>query len=318
MTEDVLSFFSEDDRRSASGFNRFRRFLNNYWLIPLMICYLQLATQVIYPSDSPLQRLEKGNRAFLQGIPIAYEIATRDFPFTLLGHFYELGIRGAYQSGFFQVPHEDIKTALARPELQNALYQRLLVSRDHHDSEVGGLLSISYAASGEPNLNIYPISSLNEIYLARLRKSIETPESLIGLLEADYSHEILDGVGIREPWIESTRTLIQSDRISEPLRQTMMQNFLEMYEALSESRYILSPYQFKAGLGRIPLDERFVGIFHFHNGLNEPPSAVDIQQSQRNRQLVFTFSESGWTLYDVNQEVLAMVDIKIDNRLHLQ
>ncbi|VAX29140.1 hypothetical protein MNBD_NITROSPIRAE01-1241, partial [hydrothermal vent metagenome] len=40
MNEDVLSFFSEDDRRSASGFNRFRRFLNNYWLIPLMICYL--------------------------------------------------------------------------------------------------------------------------------------------------------------------------------------------------------------------------------------------------------------------------------------
>lgn len=317
MNEDTLYLFPGDDRRSASGFNRFRRFLNDYWLIPVIICYLQLGTQIIYTTDSPLQRLEKGNRAFFQGIPIAYEIATHDFPFTLLGHFYELGIQGAYRSGIFQVPHEDIKAALALPEVQKDFYDRLVASRDYHDSEIGGLLSVSYPL-GKPRLNIYPIASLNELYLVRLRDSMETPESLINFLEADFSEEILDGVGIRRAWVESTTSLIQSDRISEPLRRTTMQNFLEMYESLSESRYILSPYQFKAGLGRIPLDERFVGIFHFHNGLSEPPSAVDIQQSQRNRQLVFTFSESGWTLYDVNKEVLAMVDIKIDNRISLQ
>lgn len=317
MNEQALSLFPEDDRRSASGFNRLRRFLNNYWLIPVIICYLQLATQIIYPADSPLQRIEKGNRAFFQGIPIAYKIVTHDFPFTLLGHFYELGIQSAYKSDFFQVPHEDLKTALARPGVQKALYDRLLASRDYHDSEIGGLLSVSYA-SGEPKLNVYPISSLNERYLAQLRDSMDTPESLINLLEADFSEEILEGVGIRRPWIESTRTLIQSDRISDPVRRIAMENFVEIYEALSESRYILSPYQFKAALGKIPLGERFVGIFHFHNGLNEPPSAVDIQQSQRNRQIVFTFSRSGWTLYDINKKELSMVDIKIDNRPSLQ
>ncbi len=315
MNEQAL-LFPVEDRRSGSGFNRFRRFLNNYWLIPVLICYLQLATQIIYPADSPLERLEKGNRAFFQGIPIAYKIVTHDFPFTLLGHFYELGIKGAYSADLFQVPHEDIKAALARPEVRQGLYDRLVASREYHDSEIGGLLSISYA-TGEPVLNIHEIPSLNEIYLARLRKSMETPASLIDLLQSDFSEDILDGVGIQDPWVESTTALIQSDRISDALRRTAMENFLEMYEALSESRYILSPYQFKAGLGKIPLDERFVGIFHFHNGLNEPPSAVDIRQSQRNRQIVFTFSESGWTLYDINKKDLAMVDIKIDNRINL-
>jgi len=316
MNEQVLSLFPEGDRRSGSGFNRFRRFLNNYWLIPVIICYLQLATQIIYPADSPLERIQKGNRAFFQGIPIAYEIATHDFPFTLLGHFYELGIQGAYRTDFFQVPHQDIKTALARPGVQQMLYDRLVASRDYHDSEIGGLLSISYP-SGEPVLNIHEIPSLNELYLARLRDSIDRPESLINLLRADFSAEILDGVGVRDPWIESTVSLIQSDRITEPVRQTAMQNFVEIYEALSESRYILSPYQFKAGLGKIPLDEHFVGIFHFHNGLNEPPSTVDIQQSLRNRQIVFTFSESGWTLYDIHKQDMRLVDIKIDNRISL-
>lgn len=315
--EEAISFFQEADRRSATGFNRFRRFINNYWLVPLLICYLQLSTQIIYPEDSPLTRLQKGNRAFFQGIPIAYQMVTREFPFTLIGHFYELGLQGAYTLDFFQVPHEDIKTAVNDPETKQAFYDKLVASRDHHESEIGGLLSISYK-EGQPVLHLYEIASLNEIYLTRLRQEARSPMSFVDFLQSDQNDGIMDGVGFQPEWIESTSSLIQSSRISDALRGTVMQNFIEMYEALSESRYILSPYQFKAGLGKIPLNERFVGIVHFHNGFNEAPSATDIQQSLRNRQIVFTLSESGWILYDVHKQDLAKVDIRIDNPASLQ
>ena len=315
--EEAISFFQEADRRSATGFNRFRRFINNYWLVPLLICYLQLSTQIIYPADSPLTRLQKGNRAFFQGIPIAYQMVSREFPFTLIGHFYELGLQGAYKLDFFQVPHEDIKTAINDPETKQAFYDKLVASRDHHESEIGGLLSISYEG-GQPVLHLYEITSLNEIYLARLREEARSPMSFVDFLQSEENDGIMDGVGFQAEWIESTSSLIQSSRISDALRGTAVQNFIEMYEALSESRYILSPYQFKEGLGRIPLNERFVGIVHFHNGFNEAPSATDIQQSLRNRQIVFTLSESGWILYDVHKQDLAKIDIGIDNLASLQ
>lgn len=317
MNERAIPFYPEDDRRSITGFNRLRRFLNNYWLLPLIICYLQLATQVIYPADSPLDRLTKGNRAFLQGVPIAYEILTRDFPFTLLGHFYELSVQGLYKAELFQVAHEDIKSALNNPEIQQKLYDKLITSRSHHDSEIGGLLSVSYQ-EGQPVLHLHEVSSLNERYLQQLRHTRNSPSDFIHLIQSKDNKELLEGVGIQANWVESTSGLVQSTRITEGIREIAIKNFIEMYEALSESRYILSPYQFKEALGKIPFGERFVGIFHFHNGLNEPPSATDIQQSQRNRQIVLTFSNSGWTLYDIHKQELAKVDIKIDNPVVLQ
>ncbi len=317
MNEKSLSFFEEDDRRSATGFNRLRRFLNNYWLIPLIVCYLQLATQAIYPGDSPLERLSKGNRAFFQGIPIAYQIVTYEFPFAFLGHLYELGVQGSYKNDLFQIPHEDIKDALNDSQIQQNLYDRLLASRAHRESEVGGLLAISYQQN-EPTLHLYEIPSLNEVYLNKLLEAQASPQGFIALINSEPIIEIFEGVGIHPQWVKSTSNLINNNRISEKVRQTTIKNFIEMYEALSESRYILSPYQFKAGIGKMPLEERFVGIFHFHNGMNEAPSATDIQQSLRNRQIVFTFSNSGWTLYDIDKQNLEKIDINIDNTVPLQ
>ncbi len=317
MREETLTFFPEDDRRSRSGFNRFRRFLNNYWLIPLIFCYLQLATQVFYPADSPLDRISKGNRAFFNGVPIAYKIITYDFPFALLGHLYELGVQGTYKTNFFQVPHKDIKAALGTPDVQTTFYNRLVSSRNHHDSEIGGLLSISYEGN-TPKLYLHEIPSLNEVFLTRLREASASPKDFIELINSKSSKDLFHGVGILPEWVASTTKLIKTSHITEKSRQNTILNFIEMYEALSESRYILSPYQFKAGIGKIPFAQRFVGIFHFHNGLNEPPSPTDIQQSLRNRQIVFTFSESGWTLYDVEKQNLAKIDIKIDKPIQLQ
>ncbi|MFQ5587970.1 MAG: hypothetical protein ACE5F7_03940 [Nitrospiria bacterium] len=317
MNEETLDFFQGEDRRSLSVLNRFRRFLNDYWLIPVLICYLQLATQVIYPADTPLERLTKGNQAFFKGVPIAYQIVTHEFPFAILGHFYELGMQGLYKTNLLQVPHTDIKKALAPLHVQQKLYDQLVASRSHHDSEIGGLLSISYKHY-RPTLRLYEIPSLNEVYLKQLRGKRESPRDFVKFISSEESAEIFEGVGIHPEWVRSATRLIQNRRVSESVQRTTIENFIDMYEALSESRYILSPYQFKAGIGKIPFEEQFVGIFHFHNGLNEPPSDTDIQQSLRNRQLVFTFSESGWTLYDVDKQNMRKVDINIDNRVALQ
>ncbi len=316
MTEQAI-FFPEPDRRSGSSFNRIRRFINNYWLIPVLICYLQLATQAIYPGDPPLERLTKGNNAFLKGIPIAYKIATDDFPYTLLGHFYEIGTQVLYKSQLLQVSHDDIKAGLSAPGMQTELYRRLIASRTHRESELGGILSLSYS-DGAAKLHFHAIPSLNEGYLIKLRNAIDSPRTFRHLLESEGYQEILESVGIQKRWAKDTLFLMQNQNIPHKSRRMATENFVDMFSALSESRYLLSPYQLKNALGKLPLKERFVGLFHFHNGLNEPPSSVDTQQSMRKRQVVLTVANEGWTLYDLVQREASKIDIEIDKQIRLQ
>lgn len=305
------------ERRRRTGFNRIRRFINNFWLIPVLFLYLQLSTQIIYSADSPLERLSKGNHDFIRGIPIAYKIATHDFPNTLIGHLYEMASHGLYKSGLFQPSHDDLKLALSSSETQNHIYRRMIASRDHHESEIGGILTISYPPEGAA-LHFYEITSLNEHFLAKLRSAINSPSEFIDLITSEENQEILDGVGIRKEWIENIVPLLPNRRITEDIRKKVLENFVEMYEVLSESRYLLSPYQLKKGLGKVPFEERFVGLYHFHNGLNQPPSPVDSQQSLRKRQIVMTFSEEGLTLYDVVKRTPSKIEIKIDKKMRLQ
>ncbi|MFQ5543264.1 MAG: hypothetical protein ACE5FY_02790 [Nitrospiria bacterium] len=304
-------YLNNRDRRSQTRLNRFRRFLNDYWLIPVLLCYLQLATQAVFPADQPLDRLAKGNQAFFQGIPIAYQIATNEFPFTLLGHFYEMGQYGLYKTDFLQVPHEDLKTALQSPQSQKDIYNRLLSSRKNHTSEVGGLLTISYQEDG-PHLHIHEITSLNAEFLSMLRSKTETPHEFVNLVEDHENREVFKGVGIRDEWIKDIVSIVKNEGISENIREKLTENFIAMYEDLSESRYLLTPFQFKNELGKIPFEERFVGLFHFHNGLNEPPSTIDLQQSMRKRQIVMTFSQKGWTLYDLFKKDVSSIEFMID------
>jgi len=317
MAEQTIVFPGSEDRRRRSGFNRFRRFINNYWLIPLIFCYLQLLTQVIYPADPPLQRLTKGNNAFFKGIPIAYKIASDDFPFTLLGHFYEIGTHALYKSDLLQIPHEDLIAGLSSPEVKNALYRRLIESRSHRVSERGGILSVSHI-EGKAVLYFHDIPSLNEGYLAKLRSAQDSPTVFRDLLVSEDAQEILETVGIEKRWSQDTLFLMENMNIPETSRRMAVENFIDMFEALSESRYLLSPYQLKNALGKLPLSERFLGLFHFHNGLNEPPSTVDSQQSMLKRQVVLTVSNEGWTLYDLVKRSASKVDIEIDKQIRLQ
>ncbi len=162
MLEQTATFPGGVDRRNPRRFNRMRRFLNDYWLIPFLICVLQLSTQVIYSADPPAERFYKGNRTFFQGIPVAYRIATHEFPYTLLGHLQEIVDHGSYQLDLRQVPHPDVQKAFSSPGIQKSVYDRLVASRQHHKSELGGLLTVSYLSSG-PEIHLHEIPSLNEI-----------------------------------------------------------------------------------------------------------------------------------------------------------
>ncbi|GEM_PF-1356232 len=305
------------ERRSQTLWNRLRRKLNDYWLIPLLICYLQLSTQFIYPAEPPLERLYKGNQTFFHGIPLLYKIASYDFPYTLMGHFYEMADHGLYRFSFYQVPHEDVKAAFEAPEIRQKVYEHLAESRQHHQSELGGIVTLSYR-EGTPTVHLYEISSLNEVYLRELQEKRSSISQFVDFLVEQENQEVFDKVGVQQKWLENLVSALKSDRLTDSVKQTLIDNFMVSFEAFSESRFLLSPYQFKEALGKVPMGERFVGLYHFHNGFHEPPSAIDIEQSLRKRQIVMTLSERGWTLYDVDKENLHKVDIDVDKKVSLQ
>ncbi|MFQ5596422.1 MAG: hypothetical protein ACE5GK_00065 [Nitrospiria bacterium] len=318
MTEQAIAIaIPWRERRRRSGFNRARRFVNDYWLIPILFCYLQLATQIVYPADAPLQRLSKGNLAFFQGIPIAYRILTNDFPNTMIGHFYEIGIHALYKGNLLQPSHDDLRLAFSTPETQGEIYHSMMASRNHHDTEIGGILTISYPPEGA-RVHLHEIPSLNKEHLAKLRDAIDSPEVFMDLISPEKNQELLDGVGIQTQWAEKIISVNNNERVPEDAKKRVLENFVEMFRALSESRYLLSPYQLKHGLGKIPFNERVVGLFHFHNGLNEAPSMVDMHQSMLKRQIVMTFSEEGWTLYDLVKRKTSKIEFKIDKETALQ
>jgi len=286
-------------------------------LIPLLICYLQLSTQFIYPAEPPLERLYKGNRTFFQGIPIFYKITTHEFPYTLMGHFYEIAGHGLYRFDINQVPHRDLRVALESPEIGEEVYDRLMASRQHRQSELGGILTLSYR-EGTPSIRLHEITSLNEVYLGRLRAREHSIPDFIALLNDKEAEEVFEKVGAVKKWRTDLVSALESQRLADSVKRTLIDNFIDTFEALSESRYLLSPYQYKEALGRIPLGERVVGLYHFHNGFNEPPSSIDIEQSLRKRQIVMTLNQKGWTLYDVAKEDLRRIDIAVDKKVALQ
>lgn len=316
MLEQTASISYGRDRRSPARRNRLRRFLNDYWLVPMMIFYLQLSTQFFFPSDPPLERLYKGNRAFLQGIPIAYQIATYEFPYTLIGHLYEMGGFALYRSNLYQVSHDDLRRAFDAPEVRQAIYDRLIASRADHRTEAGGILSLSYE-NGRPAVHFHEVPSLNKEYSNRLHSASGSfPEFVALLTHSDL--EIFEKVGIDRSSVQNTLALIKNEKLPENIRRTLVENFVEMYDALSESRYLLSPYQYKEAIAKIGLGERLIGLYHFHNGMEEPPSSVDVEQSIRKRQIVLTLSQEGWILYDVVREQVRPIHLKVDKKASLQ
>jgi hypothetical protein len=313
LSEQTVCLPAGFERRSPTLRNRVRRFFNDYWLVPVLICYLQLVTQLFYSADLPLARLYKVNRTFLHEIPIFYQIATREFPYTLVGHFSEFIDHWLYQWGLYQIPHEELKSALNSADTREEVYQLLVASRSHHQSEIGGIATLSYHPAG-PRIHLYGIPSSNGDYSAQLHEAAESFLRLIDLLSRQENQEILEKVGVRQGTPEKIISLINNGLISTDDKKKIIRNFLGMYDALSYSRYLLSPFKLKEEIGKIPFGERFIGLYHFHNGINQPPSAGDIEESLRKRQLVMTFSEAGWRFYDVVKGDLRQIDIEVEKK----
>ncbi|MGH7830664.1 MAG: hypothetical protein ACREP8_10850, partial [Candidatus Binatia bacterium] len=207
------------ERRSPTLRNRVRRFFNNYWLVPLLICYLELLTLLFYSADPTLGRLSRVNRTFLQEIPIFYRITAHEFPYTLIGHMSELVDHWLYQWSLYQIPHEDLRSALNSDETRERVYQLLLSSRSNYQSEIGGIVTLSYRSAG-PRIHLYPIHSSNETYSAQLHEAVESFPRLMDLLSTPENEEILEKVGVPREAGEKIISIVQNNFISAETKRT--------------------------------------------------------------------------------------------------
>lgn len=309
------------DRRKKTLTNRVRRFVNNYYLIPLFILYLEFFAVIIPPIDSPIKTITKRNLYFLKGPIVIYKLVTTDFPHVLMGHFKEIAIVKKYALNIGQVPPENIVKALKDKESIRRIYRRVIESRGYNNTEIGGVAFLAYEADG-PELRLYEIPSMNRAFSEKLHSSLPPPlkqvqgqgfgspmqampledstvEEFISLLTEMDNRELFKRVGIDENVIEGLIRKLQSDKPDKDQKMALIKDFIRAYDIHSESKYILSPYDFKSFLGSIDVDGIYIGLFHFHNNYMEPPSEVDIENSHTDRQIVLTLGDKGIVIYDI-------------------
>ena len=318
MSNDNLDYYSEPlpgfkftDRRRKTLRNRLRRSLNNYWLIPVFILYLEFFTVLVPPMDSPMKNLLERNLNFLKGPVILYNLASTDFPYTLIGHFKEIAIVKKYSFNISQVPSGDIVRTLDDREGVREIYRRLIESRNYNNTEIGGIATVSYGHDG-PKLHLHEITSINMTFSERLHKAADSSPSrsideaideaideVITLLQKRESREIVARVEIDEHLVDQLIDVLLSNKVSMKDKTMLIEGFVKRYDTHSELKYVLSPYDFKSFLGSAELEGEYIGIFHFHNNYMEPPSEIDVANSFTDRQIVITPSDGGFMLYDI-------------------
>src|SRR4030065_2826680 len=155
------SFFEFNfvDRRKSSFSNRIRRSINSYWLVPVFVLYLELFTVLIPPVDSPLKNIADRNLNFFKGPVVMYSIVSTDLPYVMIGHFKEIAIVKKYFLGIDQVPTADIAIALTNKSDVQHIYSRIIESKAYLNTEVGGIVRISYDKDN-PRLRLYEIPSI--------------------------------------------------------------------------------------------------------------------------------------------------------------
>ncbi|MBI5198228.1 MAG: hypothetical protein HZA19_06440 [Nitrospirae bacterium] len=276
-----------------------RRFINGYWFVPLFTIYLELFAVLLPPWDSPLNTFYERNRSFVSGGVVLYHFATHEFPYTLIGHAQEIVIRKKHDWNMDQVSWEDVGQAARDPISAKALHDRLSASTQDHESEWGGVVSISHHPGG-PHLHFYEIESMNKIYARELERVAGKPVSEFRAWLQDEDHQnFLKMMQIPETLVERLISVLASEKISDRNKESLRDGFIQTYRLYSESRYMLSPYDLKAFLGSGKMEGEYLGIFHFHNDLENPPSEADLMQSYRDRQIVITFERQGIRFYDV-------------------
>ncbi len=318
MGTDNFDYYSEPlpgfkfvDRRKRTIRNRLRRGINSYWLVPVFVLYLEFFTVLIPPVDSPINNLIQRNLYFLKGPAVIYNLVSIDFPYVLIGHFKEIAVVKKYFLGIDQVPSADISLALTDSRKVHELYRRIIESQAYYNTEIGGIATISYEEGG-PKLHLYEIASVNKTFSDKLKTaSGSSVGEVLTLLQEKENMEILEKVEIDKDLITGLVDDLSSSKISESSKKHLIQAFIRTYDAHSQLKYVLSPFDFKSLLGSARTEGKYIGIFHFHNEYMEPPSDIDVANSYNDRQIVFTLSDRGIALYDVikGKEHLYKADI---------
>ncbi|MCC6543213.1 MAG: hypothetical protein IT392_01770 [Nitrospirae bacterium] len=296
----TTSFFEFNfvDRRKSSFSNRIRRSINSYWLVPVFVLYLELLTVLIPPIDSPLKNIEERNLYFLKGTAVMYNLVSTDFPYALIGHFKEVAIVKKYLLGIGQVPSQDIAIALTNKSEVQQLYSRIIASKAYLNTEVGGIVTISYDKDN-PRLHLYEIPSINKSFSDRLKATAESSVSeFLALLQEEESIGILTRVEVDSEITKRLIEVLSTDSISYPIKDKLIKDFIRTYDLYSQLKYVLSPIVFKSFLGSTRIEGEYIGLFHFHNDYMEPPSEIDMANSYSDRQIIFTLSDDGIILYD--------------------
>lgn len=297
--EDSIDGSGFPDRRKRTLTNRLRRQLNNYWLIPIFILYLELFATAFPPFHSPVKNLKDRNINFLRGPVIIYHLVTTDFPYGLIGHFKEIAIVKKYTFNIDQVSSNDMLKALQDRDTVRIIYRRVIQSRDFDNTEIGGVATMVYTPEG-PKLRLYEIPSKNKVFSERLHRfENSTVEEFLSFIREGESREVLINVGIDERMIDRLISVLTSSKPDNNKKIALIKNFMSNYDIHSESKYILTPYDFKTFLGSADLSGKYIGIFHFHNNYMEPPSDPDVENSSVDRQLVVTLGDKGIVIYDI-------------------
>ncbi len=291
--------FNFVDRRKRTFRNRLRRSINSYWLVPVFIIYLELLTVLIPPIDSPLKNIVERNLNFFKGPSVAYSLVSTDFPYTLIGHFKEIAIVKKYFLGIDQVPTADIEIALMNKGDVQHIYSRIMASKAYLNTEVGGIVTISYEKDN-PRLRLYEIPSVNKAFSDSLKRASELSVSqFLALLQEEESKGILAKVEIDSELTERLIEVLSVDSVSNNIKDKLIKDYIRTYDMHSQLKYVLSPADFKSFLGSGKIEGEYLGLFHFHNDYMEPPSEIDVANSYSDRQIVFTLSDNGILLYDI-------------------
>ncbi|MDH5526382.1 MAG: hypothetical protein OEY97_03630 [Nitrospirota bacterium] len=273
------------DRRSKSRLNRYRRFFNNYWLVPVVVIYLQLLAAAMDLSGG--QGIIQQNQRFISGIPVAAKLVTHDFPYTALGHAKEIyhavqGTRGDSEQVMFHVERT-----------KEQIYRDLVASRGLRHTEVGGVVAV-----GGDGARLHAIRSANAAFIESLEGL--PPEALARALERPESRQMVVTLQGNTQMMDRVLGLRENRNVAEYARDAALDALLASLRTVSEARYMVEPLAFKSELGHMP-EWGFAGVFHFHNELATPPSEMDVEASFAARQFVFCLTREGFDLYEIDQ-----------------
>ncbi len=288
------------ERRAQTAGNKIRRFINDFWLVPVLVIYLQLLAALMTASGDEQVGLIDKNRTFFSGVPLVAAIVGHDFPFTLIGHSKEM--LHTFGGAATTLTPEEVAHRIKSKK--RAIYLSLWQSRDRRDTEIGGTVSLQPGRE----LALYPIPSSNGNFIRTLKAL--PPEAALEMLTDPANRELVNILAGNQALYQRVAHILADSRFSEEVKQRTFASVIGALEVASEARYVVLPIDFKANLGHMD-GWRYVGVYHFHNELASPPSQADIMSSYDVRQLIFCLTKDGFDLYDIEDGLIITTHFEV-------